>query len=245
MPQRWSRPGLDGGLAGARAGRAARNGARARASHGEGGVEGKYSKEQGGRVSKMAVDRALSRGHAGHGRREGVSAALCPARMRNACGICAKLGLDLRSACVWYYVVCSRFWQESALHVALGGFIRDRDRRFYRITIVEVSDLIVIAHPPWRSHEPGAATSQARPRGRHGQRHARPGNLSGNVTRAPDRTAGRRAPRRTRAVAMLAVARSARTGTFVPYFVRRHASRLHRYTAVARFGVSTKLYLDS
>ena len=180
MPQRWSRPGLDGGLAGARAGRAARNGARARASHGEGGVEGKYSKEQGGRVSKMAVDRALSRGHAGHGRREGVSAALCPARMRNACGICAKLGLDLRSACVWYYVclVCSRFWQESALHVALGGFIRDRDRRFYRITIVEVSDLIVIAHPPWRSLE-----RQARPRGRHGQRHARPGNLSGNVTR--------------------------------------------------------------
>lgn len=88
--------------------------------------------------------------------------------------------LGARSAICMRLVLrmCSRFWQESALHVALGGFIRDRDRRFYRITIVEVSDLIVIAHPPWRSLE-----RQARPRGRHGQRHARPGNLSGNVTR--------------------------------------------------------------
>ena len=105
-----------------------------------------------------------------------------PRSAPHACETHAAFVLDLRSACVWYYVclVCSRFWQESALHVALGGFIRDRDRRFYRITIVEVSDLIVIAHPPWRSHE-----RQARPRGRHGhgQRHARPGNLSGNVTR--------------------------------------------------------------
>ena len=100
-----------------------------------------------------------------------------PRSAPHACETHAAFVLDLRSACVWYYV-CSRFWQESALHVALGGFIRDRDRRFYRITIVEVSDLIVIAHPPWRSHE-----RQARPRGRHGQRHARPGNLSGNVTR--------------------------------------------------------------
>ena len=78
-----------------------------------------------------------------------------PRSAPHACETHAALGLDLRSACVWYYVclVCSRFWQESALHVALGGFIRDRDRRFYRITIVEVSDLIVIAHPPWRSLE--------------------------------------------------------------------------------------------
>ena len=177
MPQRWSRPGLDGGLAGARAGRAARNGARARASHGEGGVEGKYSKEQGGRVSKMAVDRALSRGHAGHGRREGVSAALCPARMRNACGTWARSAICMRLV----------LRMSSVFSVLAGERVACRVRRFYprsrssilyRITIVEVSDLIVIAHPPWRSLE-----RQARPRGRHGQRHARPGNLSGNVTR--------------------------------------------------------------
>ena len=89
-----------------------------------------------------------------------------PRSAPHACETHAAFVLDLRSACVWYYVclVCSRFWQESALHVALGGFIRDRDRRFYRITIVEVSDLIVIAHPPWRSLErPGAPARAPRP----------------------------------------------------------------------------------
>lgn len=57
-----------------------------------------------------------------------------PRSAPNACETHAAFVLDLRSACVWYYVclVCSRFWQESALHVALGSFIRDRDRRFYR-----------------------------------------------------------------------------------------------------------------
>ena len=138
MPQRWSRLGLDGGLAGARAGRAARNGARARASHGEGGVEGKCSKEQGGRVSKMAVDRALSRGHAGHGRLEGVSAALCPARMRNACGICAKLG---RSICD---LLASQVLRMSSVFSVLAGErVACRVRRFYprsRSSILSYND---------------------------------------------------------------------------------------------------------
>ena len=133
MPQRWSRPGLDGGLAGARAGRAARNGARARASHGEGGVEGQYSKEQGGRVSKMAVDRALSRGHAGHGRREGVSAALCPARMRNACGTWARSAICMR-------LVLRR---SSVFSVLAGERVACRVRQFYprsRSSILSYND---------------------------------------------------------------------------------------------------------
>ena len=40
---------------------------------------------------------------------------------------------------------------------------RSRSSILYRITIVEVSDLIVIAHPPWRSHEPGAPARAPRP----------------------------------------------------------------------------------